>query len=104
MFLVENLSLSNYSMTFKTKMRVVEVLFVILLLAAAWVWWTYSGGVSHRDICDRVQVESRAVQAKVDARADALERKLDRLEAKLDRLLKLVERPPLPDNMAPARE
>ena len=81
------------------KLKLIGAGIVLLLLAAAFVWWRFSGGVSHRSIYDRVGDESAGIQAKVDARADALDRKLDRIEAKLDRLLKLAERPPLPDNM-----
>lgn len=91
-------------MTLKTKLKLAGVLAVLLLLLAAWIWWKFSDGVSHREICDRIVAESTAVQKKVDARADALEAKMDRIEAKLDRLLKLAERPPLPDNMQPAEQ
>ena len=86
------------------KLRLICVGIVLLALAAAFVWWKYSGGVSHRTICERVGDESAAIRTKVDVRADRLEARLDRIEAKLDRLLKLAERPPLPDNMLPAGE
>ena len=80
-------------------MKVVAgALIAVLLVVAAFVWWRFSGDVSHREIYDRLGDESAKIQQKVDARCDALDRKLDRIESKLDRLLEIAHRP-LPDGM-----
>ena len=73
---------------------------LVLLALLAWLWLFYrDGGVTHREIADRVSEESLAVQSKVDERCDALDRKLDRIESKLDRLIQLATTPSLPDGM-----
>ena len=73
---------------------------LVLLALFAWLWLFYCyGGVTHREIADRVFEESLAVQSKVDERCDALDRKLDRIESKLDRLIQLATTPSLPDGM-----
>lgn len=74
---------------------------MIIMLAAAWAWWTFCGGVSHAEIRDTVREESESVRNAVDSRCDAIERKLDRIESKLDRLIEMAT-PKLPDGMVPA--
>ena len=75
------------------------LLVILLLLAlAGWVWYMQCGGVSHREIRATVIDESAKVQARVEARCDALEQKLDRIESKLDRLIEMAT-PKLPDGM-----
>ena len=81
--------------------RAIAVLILILILAAAWAWYAACGGVSHKEIKDAVQEESKRVQDHVDSRCDAIERKLDRIEAKLDRLIDMAT-PKLPDGMKAA--
>lgn len=78
--------------------RIVIVAVVLALLALAWWLWRSTGGVSHRELKSAVIVESLTVQAKVDARCDALEHRLDRIEHKLDRLIEMAT-PKLPDGM-----
>lgn len=78
-------------------------LVLLLLLLAAWVWWMFSGGVSHVMIYDRVGSESANVQRKIDERCDAIDRKLDRIESKLDRILEIANRP-MADGMQPASD
>ena len=80
------------------KIRIGVLLLVMLLLIAGWMWFVQCGGVSHREIKDTVIEQSAEVQAHVDARCDALERKLDRIEAKLDKLIEMAT-PKLPDGM-----
>lgn len=75
-------------------------LVLLVLLAWLWLFWR-DGGVTHRDIADRISSESLAVQRKVDERCDALDRKLDRIESKLDRLIQMAT-PRLPDGMKAA--
>ena len=77
------------------------IVLAALVLAAAWVWWTFHGGVSHAEIRDTVREEADSVRNAVDSRCDAIERKLDRIESKLDRLIEMAT-PKLPDGMVPA--
>ena len=77
------------------------IVLAALALAAAWVWWTFCGGVSHAEIRDSVREEAASVRNAVDSRCDAIERKLDRIESKLDRLIEMAT-PKLPDGMVPA--
>ena len=81
-----------------TRRAVAALTLVLLLAAAVWAWRAACGGVSHREIKDAVQDESRRVQDHVDSRCNAMERKLDRIESKLDRLIDMVA-PKLPDGM-----
>ena len=76
------------------------VLLLLLLLILGFEAFRFfsDGAVSHRDLKESVVRESAAVQARLDARCDALERKLDRIESKLDRLIDLAT-PKLPDGM-----
>jgi len=77
---------------------------IVLLLAAAaaaWLWQSQCGGVSHRELKTTVTDESAAIQAKVDARFAALDAKLDRIESKLDKLIDMAT-PKLPDGMKAA--
>ena len=86
----------------KLAKRAKWLLILLLLLSAGfWAWHIYCGGVSHREIKDAVQEESRAVQSSVNSRCDAIERKLDRIESKLDRLIEMAT-PRLPDGMKAA--
>ena len=77
---------------------IVLLVILILLALAGWVWYMQCGGVSHREIKVTVIDESAKVQARMDARCDALEQKLDRIESKLDRLIEMAT-PKLPDGM-----
>lgn len=83
------------------KVRLVLVAIVMLALAAVALYLRF-GGVTHERIYDAVVGESDAIQARIDDRYRALDRKLDRIEGKLDRLLEIANRP-LPDNLQPAR-
>ena len=83
------------------KVRLVLVAIVLLALAAVALYLRF-GGVTHERIYDVVVGESDAIQARIDDRCRALDRKLDRIEGKLDRLLEIANRP-LPDNLQPAR-
>lgn len=83
------------------KVRLVLVAIVLLALAAVALYLRF-GGVTHERIYDAVVGESDAIQARIDDRYRALDRKLDRIEGKLDRLLEIANRP-LPDNLQPAR-
>ena len=74
----------------------------LLLLVAAFTWFRFNGGVSHRDICTAVRGEAAGLHEHVEQRYHDLDRKLDRIEGKLDRLLKIAESP-LPDGMQEAR-
>ena len=85
-------------MSIKNMVRLVILLLIIILLVAGWVWYMQCGGVSHREIRETVVEKSAEVQARVDARCDALERKLDRIESKLDKLIEMAT-PKLPDGM-----
>ena len=76
----------------------VLLLLLLLLLCLEAFRFFSDGAVSHRDLKESVVRESASVQARVDARCDALERKLDRIESKLDRLIDLAT-PKLPDGM-----
>ena len=79
---------------------IVVAVVLALLVLLAWLWLFYrDGGVTHREIADRISAESLAVQRKVDERCDALDRKLDRIESKLDRLIQIATTPSLPDGM-----
>ena len=81
------------------KKKLVMIAVLLTLVLGAWLWLLYhDGGVTHREIASKIDAESRTVQAKVDARCDALERKLDRIESKLDRLIEMAT-PKLPDGM-----
>ena len=82
----------------KIRYIVAASLLVFALLAWLWLFWR-DGGVTHRELADKISVESLAVQRKVDERCDALDRKLDRIESKLDRLIQLATTPNLPDGM-----
>ena len=81
------------------KKKLIGVVMLTALVLGAWLWLLYrDGGVTHRELAQKIDAESQAVQAKVDARCDALERKLDRIESKLDRLIEMAT-PKLPDGM-----
>ena len=83
----------------KRKVLSVAVLLLVLAILFAWLWLFYrDGGVTHREIADRIASEAAATRAKVDARCDTLNIKLDRIESKLDKLLQLAT-PHLPDEM-----
>ena len=83
------------------KVKLVVVGIILLALAAAALYLRF-GGVTHERIYDAVTGESDAIQARIDDRYRALDRKLDRIEGKLDRILEIANRP-LPDNIQPAR-
>ena len=81
------------------KTKLAAVLLLLLLVAVGCLeWWLQCGGVSHAELMDAVVSESRAVQARINARCDAIDAKLDRIEAKIDRLVELAA-PKLPDGM-----
>ncbi|MBQ3289782.1 MAG: hypothetical protein IJH50_10265 [Kiritimatiellae bacterium] len=84
----------------KTRQIALGVLLLLLLLLLGFEAFRFfaDGAVSHRDLKESVVRESASVQARLDARCDALERKLDRIESKLDRLIDLAT-PKLPDGM-----
>ena len=85
-------------MNMKRKLACAAALLLLAMLGA-WLWLLYrDGGVTHRELSQKIEAESRAVQSKVDARCDAIERKLDRIESKLDRLIEMAT-PKLPDGM-----
>ena len=85
-------------MNMKRKLACAAALLLLAMLGA-WLWLLYrDGGVTHRELSQKTEAESRAVQSKVDARCDAIERKLDRIESKLDRLIEMAT-PKLPDGM-----
>ena len=83
------------------KVKLIVVGIILLALAAVALYLRF-GGVTHERIYDAVTGESDAIQARIDDRYHALDRKLDRIEGKLDRLLEIANRP-LPDNLQPAR-
>lgn len=83
----------------KLKLIALGVLLLALLLAALYLRY---GGVTHACIYDAVVGESETIQARLEDRYQALDRKLDRIESKLDRLLQIADRP-LPDNLQPAK-
>ena len=99
----------------KWRIRACVLLALLVLLSAAWIWWLFCGGVSHREVVEAVRSEAVSVRERVDERADAIEAriaaleakaaaadaKLDRIESKLDRILDLAA-PKLPDDMSPA--
>ncbi|MBR3223218.1 MAG: hypothetical protein IKF72_13435 [Kiritimatiellae bacterium] len=89
-------------MTVIKKIRLIAfcVLLLLLLLLLGFEAFRFfaEGAVSHRDLKESVASESAAIQVRLDARCDALERKLDRIESKLDRLIDLAT-PKLPDGM-----
>lgn len=106
----------------KWRFRACVLLALLVLLFAAWIWWLFCGGVSHREVVEAVRSEAVSVRERVDERADAIEAriaaleakaaaleakaaaadaKLDRIESKLDRILDLAA-PKLPDDMSPA--
>ena len=85
-------------MNMKRKLACAAALLLLAMLGA-WLWLLYrDGGVTHRELSQKIETESMAVQSKVDARCDAIERKLDRIESKLDRLIEMAT-PKLPDGM-----
>ena len=79
----------------------VVIVLAALVLAAAWAWWSFCGGVSHVEIRDTVREEADSVRNALDSRCDAIERKLDLIESKLVRLIEMAT-PKLPDGMVPA--
>lgn len=83
------------------KMKLIVVGIILLSLAAAALYLRF-GGVTHERLYDAVVSESDRIQARIDDRCRALDRKLDRIEGKLDRLLEIANRP-LPDNLQPTR-
>ena len=81
---------------------------LLLLLALEVYRFVVDGAVSRREVKETVVGESSAIQARLDARCDAIERrfervdsKLDSIESKLDRLIDMAT-PRLPDGMVPA--
>ena len=76
----------------------IGILILLLLIAAAVVFYLKFAGVTHEDIYEAVTEESAKVQSVVDDRYQKLDRKLDRIEGKLDKLLEIANRP-LPDGM-----
>jgi len=84
------------------KRRIVFCLLLLLALIAGWVWYSFCGGVTHRELKVAVEREGAETRAHVDRRCDALEKKLDRIEGKLDRLIEMAT-PKLPDGMQPVK-
>jgi len=84
------------------KRKIVIFLLILLALLFAWIWYSFCGGVTHRELKVAVEREGAETRAHVDQRCDALEKKLDRIESKLDRLIEMAT-PKLPDGMQPAR-
>ena len=78
--------------------KLIVILVLPLIAAAAAVWYLKFAGVTHEEIYDAVTEESAKVQAVVDDRYQKLDKKLDRIEGKLDKLLEIANRP-LPDGM-----
>ena len=76
----------------------IGILILLLLIAAAVVFYLKFAGVTHEDIYEAVTEESAKVQNVVDDRYQKLDKKLDRIEGKLDKLLEIANRP-LPDGM-----
>ena len=76
----------------------IGILILLLLIAAAVVFYLKFAGVTHEDIYEAVTEESAKVQDVVDDRYQKLDRKLDRIEGKLDKILEIANRP-LPDSM-----
>ena len=95
-------------MKIKKTFLLVVCVFLLLLLTLELYRFVVDGAVSRREIKESVVSESSAIQAHLDARCDAIERrferidsKLDGIESKLDRLIDMAT-PKLPDGMAPA--
>jgi len=84
------------------KRKIIVFLFLLLVLLVGWVWYSFCGGVTHRELKVAVEREGVETRAHVDKRCDALEKKLDRIESKLDRLIEMAT-PKLPDGMTPAK-
>ena len=92
----------------KKTFRIAVCVLLLLLLALEAFRFVMDGAVSRREVKETVVRESAAIQAHLDARCDAIERrferidsKLDGIESKLDRLIDMAT-PKLPDGMAPA--
>ena len=95
-------------MKMKRTFRIAVCVLLLLLLALEAYRLVVDGAVSRREVKESVVRESAAIQARLDARCDAIERrvervdsKLDGIESKLDRLIDMAT-PKLPDGMAPA--
>jgi len=84
------------------KRRILVFLLVLLALLTGWVWYSFCGGVTHRELKITVEHEGAETRAHIDRRCDALEKKLDRIESKLDRLIEMAT-PKFPDGMQPAK-
>lgn len=81
------------------KIKIAAVIVLLLAILIAWLWLFYrDGGVTHRELADRIADEGEATRTRVDERCDAMDAKLDRIESKLDKLIQLAT-PRLPDGM-----
>ena len=81
------------------KIPIAVLLLVLLAAVVAWLWLFHrDGGVTHRELADRIAAEGAAARERVDERCNALDIKLDRIESKLDKLIQLAT-PRLPDGM-----
>jgi len=76
----------------------VVILLILLTLLVGRIWFSFCGGVSHRELKVAVEREAAETCAHVDRRCDVLEKKLDRIEGKLDRLIEMATTK-LPDGM-----
>ena len=71
---------------------------VVLLALAAYLWYGKKADISNIDVKGAVADESGVIQAHVEDRYEALDKKLDMLDAKLDKILDALN-PKLPDNL-----
>ena len=71
----------------------IAVLLVLLIAAAAAIWYLKFAGVTHEDIYGAVTCESAKIQSVVDDRYQKLDQKLERIEGKLDKILEIATRP-----------
>lgn len=78
-------------MSLKWARRLIILVLVLLAIVAAYTWYFFCGGVTHRDLADSISRETEAICRKVDERSDGVELRLVRIEDKLDRILKLAE-------------
>ena len=92
----------------KKTCRIAVCVLLLLLLALEVYRLVVDGAVSRREVQETVVSESAAIQARLDAHCDAIERrfervdsKLDSIESKLDRLIDMATMK-LPDGMTPA--
>ena len=92
----------------KMMFGIVVCVLLLLLLTLEVHRLVVDGAMSRREVKETVVSESAAIQAHLDARCDAIERrfervdsKLDSIESKLDRLIDMATMK-LPDGMTPA--